>query len=661
MSVTAYPNLFSPLKVGTRELRNRIVHASTSTHFSKDGRVTDRLIAYFANRARGGAAMLISEPMAMLSWQTLPTRPQILSGLNADMLPRWAEAVAREGSLMLGQIQDNGRGFRAGHRNLSARGASALPDDLSWTVPQVLETGEVHQMIDEFVTSCGMLSDAGFAGVEISAGHGHIFHQFLSARSNRREDEFGGDLQGRARLMVLLMQGIRARCGADFLIGAKLPAEDFSEGGIGFDEAEAITALLHRDGVMDYLTYCWGSHSDSLYTHLPDNHGPRTPYVETIHRLGRAAAPRVPLGALGLITDPNEGERIIRDGLADLVMLARPLITDPAWPVKAEQGREAEIRYCVSCNTCWQMITSGRGLLCDNNPRVGEDDEADWKPSPAQKPKRVAVIGAGIAGMEAGWVAAARGHAVRIFGASQQPGGKTNLHSSLPGGEGLSSIYDYQHLAARRHGAETQFGYNASLEDVLAFKPDIAILATGATPAWPSCLPDEWKDEGIVPDIREAAALFLDHKAHNPGTAVIYDEDSTVFVYDAAEMLMERFDKVVILTPRERLASDESLIVRQGIYHRLYRKGALICTSVRPLATSRLENGEIAYKNVYSGEKGVIDDVAFFTYATARTPNDALAAPLRKAGITVYSIGDAKAPRMALSATGEGYRLAMEI
>ena len=124
---------------------------------------------------------------------------------------------------------------------------------------------------------------------------------------------------------------------------------------------------------------------------------------------------------------------------------------------------------------------------------------------------------------------------------------------------------------------------------------------------------------------------------------------------------MERFDKVVILTPRERLASDESLIVRQGIYHRLYRKKALIVTSVRPLATSRLEDGEIAYENIYSGEEGVIEDVAFFTYATARTPNDALVAPLRNAGVTVYSIGDAKAPRMALSATGEGYRLAMEI
>lgn len=605
--------------------------------------------------------MLVSEPMAMLGWQKLPTRPHVLSGINRDRLPRWAEAVAGEGCLMLGQVQDNGRGFRAGHRNLEARGASALPDDLSWTVPRVLDTGDIHRMIDEFIASCGMLADAGFAGVEISAGHGHLFHQFLSARSNRREDEFGGDLAGRARLLVLLMQGIRARCGSDFLIGAKLPAEDFSQNGVGLDEAEAITALLRRDGEMDYLTYCWGSHSESLYTHLPDNHGPRTPYVETIHRLGRAAAPDVPLGALGLITDPNEGERIVRDGLADLVMLARPLVTDPAWPIKAEQGREAEIRYCVSCNTCWHMITSGRGLLCDNNPRVGETDEADWTPAPAPEPKRVAVIGAGIAGMEAGWVAAARGHTVCIFGTSEEPGGKTRLHASLPGGEGLSSIYDYQQLAAGRHGAEIRLGHRATLEDILAFEPDIAILATGSRPAWPSCLPEEWRDEGLVPDLREAAGLFLEHRGRTPGTVVIYDEDNTAFVYDAAEMLMERFDRVAILTPRERLASDEALVVRQGVYHRLYCKGATILTSVRPLATSRLEEAEIAYENVYSGETGVIGDVAFLTYATARIPDDALTAPLRDAGVALHSIGDARAPRIPLSATREGYRIAMEI
>ena len=431
-----YPHLFSSVRIGPHDLPNRIVHASTSTHYCQGGRVTDRLIDYYANRARGGASLLVSEPMGMLHWQQIPTRPQILSGINADVLARWAGDVREAGGLMLGQIQDNGRGFRAGHRNLDARGASALPDDLSWTVPQALETGEVERMIDEFVASSRLLAAAGFAGVEISAGHGHLFHQFLTRRSNRRTDIFGGDIAGRTRLLRRLILGIRAGCGKDFLIGVKLPGEDGMVDGIDLAEAELITRAVCDTRAIDYLTYCWGSHSDTLYTHLPDNHGPRMPYVDKITRLGRSAAPGVPLGALGLITDPNEGERIIRNGLADLVMLCRPLVADPAWPAKARDGREAQIRYCVSCNTCWNMITTGRGLMCDNNPRVGVPDEADWRPPPAASPRRVAVVGAGVAGMEAAWVAAARGHKVHVFGASDDPGGKTRVHAGLPAAKG---------------------------------------------------------------------------------------------------------------------------------------------------------------------------------------------------------------------------------
>jgi dimethylglycine catabolism A len=661
LKVTSYPHLFSPVQVGTRELRNRIVHASTSTHYADRGRITDRLIDYYVNRARGGAAMLVSEPMAMLHWQTPPTRPHVLSGLNKDLLPRWAEAVAGEGGLMLGQVQDNGRGFRAGHRNFEARGASPLPDELSWTVPQALDTDGVHRMIDEFVASCGLLAEAGFAGVEISAGHGHLFHQFLSARSNRREDEFGGDLEGRMRLLVLLMEGIRSRCGSGFIIGAKLPAEDGLDGGIGSEEAERIARGLHRTGTMDYLTFCWGSHSDTLYTHLPDLHGPRMPYVETINRLGRAAAPGTPLGALGLITDPNEAERIVRDGLGDLVMLARPLVTDAAWGVKAKDGREAEIRYCVSCNTCWHMITSGRGLRCDNNPRVGAADEADWRPAPAPRSRRVVVVGAGIAGMEAAWVAAARGHRVTVFGASDAPGGKTRLHAMLPGGEGLSSIYDYQELAARRHGVSLRLGETADAEAILALAPDVVVLATGSTPAWPDFLGDELREDGLVPDLREAVRLFDQYRGAQQGTAVIYDEDHSAFTYDAAEFLMDRFERVAILTPRERLASDESLVVRQGVYQRLHARHALILTSVRPLPGPNLEAGELVYANVYNGDAAVLRDVTFFTYATPRLPRDELVAPLRAAGLQVRTVGDSRAPRVPMTATAEGYSTAMDI
>jgi 2,4-dienoyl-CoA reductase-like NADH-dependent reductase (Old Yellow Enzyme family) len=658
--VTAYPHLFSPVRIGTRTLPNRIVHASMSTHYADRGGVTDRLIDYHVNRARGGASLLVSEPMAMLHWHRLPTRPMAFTAENEAAFARWATAVEAAGGLMLGQVQDNGRGFRGGGRNDYAFGASALPDDLSWTIPHALSTDGVRRMIDEFIASSLRLARAGFAGVEISAGHGHLFHQFLSPQANIREDAYGGDRANRVRLLTELVEGLRAACGRDFLIGVKLPGEDGVPGGVDLAEAAAITALVQATGVPDYLTWCWGAHGDTLGEHLPDLHGPRAPYVDRIAALGRSA-PGTPIGALGLITDPNEGERIVRDGLADLVMLARPLVTDPAWGAKARAGREAEIRYCVSCNTCWHMITSGRGLLCDNNPRVGAPDEADWQPDLAPVRRRVAVVGAGIAGMEAAWVAAARGHDVTVFGAGDEAGGKTRLHALLPGGENLSSIYDYQRLRADRCGVRFRLGRHVDAQEILAIAPDHVVLATGSTPSWPAFLPDIYRGEGLFPDLREAVAMLAGFAARQPGTAVIYDQDHTGFTYDAAEMLHAKFERVILLTPRDRIASDAAMVVRQGAYQRLYRLGVEIVTSVRPLPDSRFEEGEVAYANIYNAQRGLIRDVALFTYATPRRPDDALAADLRVAGVPVTIIGDAYAPRTVLTATAEGYRAGMEI
>lgn len=657
--MTPYPYLFSSVQVGGRTLPNRIVHASMSTHYADRGRVTGRLIDYYVSRARGGASLLVSEPMAMLHWHKLPSRPMAFSSENDDAFARWAGAVEAAGGLMLGQIQDNGRGFRSGSRNDFAFGASALPDDLSWTIPHTLSADGVRRMIDEFVRGALRLGRAGFAGVEISAGHGHLFHQFLSAQSNVREDVYGGDRAGRARLLTDLIEGLRAACGASFLIGVKLPADDGIAGGIDLAEAAEITRLIHATGAVDYLTWCWGAHGETLGEHLPDLHGSRAPYVDRIAELGKAA-PGIPIGALGLITDPNEGERIVRDGQADLVMLGRPLVTDAAWGLKAREGREAEIRYCVSCNTCWHMITTGRGLACDNNPRVGEADEVGWRPHAAPVRKRVVVVGAGIAGLEAASVAAARGHEVIVLGASDDVGGSTRLHALLPGGENLSSIYDYQRLAAERSGVRFVLGQRAAFEDIIALAPDHVVLATGATPSWPGFLPAEYRGEGFFPDLREAVAM-LAGMARQPGTAVMYDEDHTAFTYDAAEMLSGKFERLVLLTPRDRIASDAAIVVRQGAYQRLYGIGVEIVTSVRPLAASRFEEGELAYANIYNGDEGLIGDVALFTYATARRPNDGLAEPLRAAGLAVSLIGDAYAPRSVLMATSEGYRVGMEI
>ena len=190
-----------------------------STRYVAGGKVTDKLVTYHANRARGGASMLITEPLNLLPRQRNLQKVMVRDPDNRPGLARWAAAVRAHDSHLMAQIQDPGRGRHQPGRSHDAIGPSALPDDLSWTVPHALETHEVEALIQDFADSALILRDAGFSGVEISAGHGHLFHQFLASRSNIRRDRFGGDLEGRARLLTELCLALRARCGDEFLIG----------------------------------------------------------------------------------------------------------------------------------------------------------------------------------------------------------------------------------------------------------------------------------------------------------------------------------------------------------------------------------------------------------------------------------------------------------
>ena len=651
-----YPRLFSPFEIGSVRLKNRLVHAAITTCLTTDGTITDALLNYCTSRARGGAAAIILEPTNMHAGQTDPRRPDVYSGTHQDSLKRLVQAVEAEDCRLLAQIQDSGRGRREQGRNDAAIGASPLPDDLSWTVPHMLSASEIRQLIEQFAKSCAYLREAGFAGVEISAGHGHLFHQFMSSWSNHRDDEYGGDVAGRTRFTRELIDAVRAETGANFAIGIKLPGADGVAGSIDIDEAHDIAAAISATEQVDYWTFCWGAHADSLFEHLPDAHGKRTPYATDIAAL-RQVDPAIPTGALGYITDPNEAERLLSEGTADLVMLGRPLITDPAWGKKAEAGREAEIRYCVSCNTCWRTIIEAGRIECDNNPRVAMADEADWWPAPTKLRKKVVVVGAGIAGMEAAWVASARGHDVTILGSGGEIGGKTRLHAGLPGGENLSSIYDYQFLAATRGKATLELGVRADVSVIQSYEPDVVILATGSTMGWPAWLPAEMRDDGFFPDLRQLVADFADKTQREPGRIVIYDKDHTEMTYAAAEFFAGLLDEVVLITPRERIASDVSLVNRQGIYRRLYEKRVRIITSSEPCSDSALEDGQLTIANIFNHERREIDDISLLTFSTPRIPNDELLNPLRSVGLDVRVIGDCHAPRSVLAATREGHAL----
>jgi 2,4-dienoyl-CoA reductase-like NADH-dependent reductase (Old Yellow Enzyme family) len=647
--------LFAPFELAGRPLKNRIVHASMNTHMAHDTRVTEQLIRYHAARARGGAAMIVTEPISMARHQNVPYRARAWNDDNLDGLKRWAHAVESEDCRLLGQLQDPGRGRHNTGIGSDAIGASALPDDLSWLVPRALGVDEIHAMIEDFAGSAARLQRCGFSGVEISAGHGHLFHQFLSPWSNARTDEYGGDWEGRTRFLAELIAALRSACGNSFILGLKLPGNDYVRGGIGPAEAAIVAALLTRSGDVDYVCFAQGTHGLQLERHLPDAHGPRVPYRPLFREL-RSSVPGVPLVALGRITEPEEAQAILAAGEAELIGLGRPILSDAAWPLKAAQGRSREIRRCAWCNICWDTInTHLKPIACVNNPRVAEADEADWWPPPAAARRRVVVVGAGVAGLEAAWIAAARGHAVTVFGRSADAGGKLRLHSLLPGSEPLSGIYEYQLVAARKAGARLELGVAADVADVLGLKPDIVVLATGSTMLPPPLLPAESRDAGLVPDLRSAAAALVGQTARRSGTAVVFDMDHTEGTYAAAELLRALYDRVVVMTPRESIAQRVSLVARQGVQRRCHEQRIETMVFAEPVWGQSFGEAKLEYASVFGRDSGVIPAVAFFAYSTPRVPDDSLAAPLRAAGIDVRLAGDCRAPRGLLAATADGH------
>ena len=656
MSQSPYPRLFSPLVLAGQSLKNRIAHASISPRFGAHQGLHPNYLHYFVNRAKGGAAMVVSDPIGIIEQHGLERLRAWDASMEGD-LRRLADGVRAHGSALIGQVQDTGRGRHVPGRAYQTHSASALPDDLSYSMPRAMGLGDLQKFVAQTVQSCLRMQRCGFSGIEVSAGHGHLFHQFLSPRSNQREDAYGGDLHGRIRLLAEICQAVRQSCGTGFIIGVKLPGDDGVPGGIDEQQAGQIAQALVAQVAIDYLSYCQGSHHRSLEMHLPDESYPRQTYRGLIARL-KALTPGVLVMGLGRITDPAEAEAILTDGDADLIGLGRSLIVDPAWPRKAQAGQASEIRYCVSCNTCWKTINQNRPMGCDNNPRLAQANELDDTLAPAEHPRKVAVIGAGIAGLQAAVTAAARGHVVKVWGRSAEVGGKTRLLARMPLGESMSSIYDHQWLSAGRLGVQFALGQAVTADEVLAWQPDAVVLATGAQMTWPMDLPSHLQD--LVPDLREALADLLRSQGPQSGTAVIYDLDQSDGTYVAAEYLRDRFERVVVLSPRETIAEEVVLVGRQRIHRRFFERGIEVKTWVDPVWTERFENeGCLQYRSVFGGPLQDIENVAFFAYASPRRPNDALLGPLQAAALPLTRVGDCKIARDALAATAEGHAAGM--
>ena len=506
---------------------------------------------------------------------------------------------------------------------------------------------EVEEMVESFIDAAERLQRAGFSGVELHGAHGYLLTQFMSPFSNDRDDKYGGSRERRLIFVREIIDGIRARCGEGFLMGLKMPCDEGVAGGIDPEEAEEIVKTFVASGGLDYFAFSQGNFSPSLEDHCPDMHFPHRPF-QHIHARMRKVCGGVPVMTLGRIETPQAAEQALHDGCGDMVGFSRALISDAAWAAKAQNGREGHIRPCIYCNYCWGEIHAGRGMTCVHNPELARPDEIGWTPKAAPAKKRVAIVGAGVAGLEAAWITAARGHEAHLFGTSLEPGGAALWESRLPGRGDIAEAGGFQLSRAEEHGVAFHLGAPATGQTIAALDPDEVILATGAEATWPASLAIETEAR----DLRSATADLLQSNASHDGTAVLFDQDHTATVYAAAELFAERFGRVVIITPRPTIGSKVNYLSLIGVFRRMSALRIEIIPLSLPVA---LKNRCLSYRNALNGDEGEIEDVASLVYATPRAVRDGLAASLTARGIAVEAVGDCRAPRTMAAAIHEGH------
>ncbi|MFL5070976.1 MAG: FAD-dependent oxidoreductase [Xanthobacteraceae bacterium] len=643
-----FPLLFSPLKVGGRTLANRIALAATLTNYGAGHRITERWIDFLAERAKGGAAMIVTEIIAVDP--AALAHGAIVTGYeaeNEDGFKRAAAAVEGAGACLVAQLWHPGRQQLWGPIR-APMGISDQPDAYSWTVPHVMSSDELRRVADEYVGVAERLKRCGLGGVELHGAHGYLIGQILSPWSNRRTDRYGGSLENRIRFVREVAHGIRQTCGGKFVVGLKMPGDEGVAGGIDPDEAARITAALAADGGLDYFAYSQGNFTLSLETHVPDMHFRRGHFLH-IHQEIRPAAAGIPVMAIGRIATPAEAEVALGEEAGDLVGLTRALVADADWPAKARDGRVADIRPSSYDNFGWGEIHVGKPLAEIHNPQLGQKAESGWRPTPAARRRRVVVVGAGPAGLQAARIAAERGHDVTLFGASAEPGGKLAWEAALPGRAEYRNVIAWMERQLRQAGAKVELGQVANVGDIRALNPEHVILATGSHQR----PPDDFVGEGFGAREWPAGA-----NGRGGATAVLFDMDHSAATYAVADALAQAYRQLILLTPRTQIARNVNYCSAIGVHRRLYEANATIVMAAEPVS---LRNGILVWRNVFTGREQEIRDVALFLWSTPRIADDALAAPLRDAGIDTRLAGDCMAPRNLFCAIHEGEAAGMAI
>ncbi len=649
ISQPEFTHLLGPFTVGQFSVRNRVLITAHATNYvDADGLPDDRAVAYYAERARGGAGLMCTGASTVD-----PGSARERGAANAydpRAVERWraiAETVhAEEGRIMV-MLTHFGRVGRTADGAPLVAPSPLMDGNYHQAVPHELTVEEIGEIVQAFATCAGRVRQSGMDGVELQGAHGYLIAQFLSPASNVRSDAYGGGLDGRLRFCLEVLEAVRRAVGHNYTVGIRLSGDELIPGGIALSETCEVARRLEASGLVDFLDISGGTDADlmSLAEHIPPMYIPPGNLVHLAAAVKEVT--RLPVFCVGGIRDPLMAEQIVASGHADMVGMTRAHIADPHIVAKLRAGQYDDIRRCIGCmQACTEALAHGGPISCVYNPVTGR--EREWASlQPAAAPRRVVVVGGGPAGLEAARVAALRGHRVTLFEASHELGGQLLLAAALPKRDNFLDVVRWLSAQARKAGVELRVGQSVDGEEVLREAPDAVVLATGARAELPS-LPGA---EGRLLHVRDAIV----ERAPVGRRVLVVDVDGHLRGCGTADLLASQGRQVRICSEQVYVGHNIDQKTLYPLYRRLRQQGVEMLPGTR---FEGWEEGESVVSDIFTGARRRLPEVETVIWADAGRANDSLLAELRGAGLKTHAVGDCVAPRRLESAVREAHAVA---